>query len=65
MKVVYDTAADVLKIVFRDASVEDFSEDRPGVTIDYDAEDNMIAIEIRDASKIIDNPRSLEHIIVD
>jgi uncharacterized protein YuzE len=64
MKVIYDVATDVLRIVFREAIVDDFSEDRPGVTMDYDPEDNLVALEIREASKIIDDPRSLEHIVL-
>jgi uncharacterized protein YuzE len=65
MKVIYDVAADVLKIVFRDAYVDDFSEDQPGVTLDYDIDDQIIALEIKDASKRIDDPRQLEHIILE
>ncbi|GAB4386547.1 MAG: hypothetical protein Kow00121_53320 [Elainellaceae cyanobacterium] len=64
MKVIYDANTDVLKIVFRDAPVEDFSNDRPGVTVDYDADDKIIALEIKEASKIMDNPRSLEHTVL-
>lgn len=64
MKVIYDVSADVLQIIFRDAPVEDFSEDRSGVTIDYDADDKIIALEIRDASKMIEDPRSLKHIVL-
>ncbi|NJR65883.1 MAG: DUF2283 domain-containing protein [Leptolyngbyaceae cyanobacterium CRU_2_3] len=64
MKVIYDVATDVLRIVFREAIVEDFSEDRPNVVVDYDADDQIVAMEIRKASKIIENPRSLEHIIL-
>ncbi|MBD2461623.1 DUF2283 domain-containing protein [Oscillatoria sp. FACHB-1407] len=65
MKVIYDGATDVLQIIFRDVPIEDFSEDRSGVTIDYDADDNIIALEIRDASKMIEDPRSLKHIVLD
>lgn len=64
MKVIYDVATDVLRIVFREAIVEDYSEDRPNVTVDYDTDDKIVAIEIREASKIIENPRSLEHIVL-
>ncbi|HEY9626851.1 MAG TPA: DUF2283 domain-containing protein [Coleofasciculaceae cyanobacterium] len=64
MKVIYDAATDVLRFVFRDAIVEDFSEDRPDVQLDYDTNDNLVAIEIHNASKMIENPRSLEHIVL-
>jgi uncharacterized protein YuzE len=65
MKVIYDPATDVMRIVFRHASVEDFSEDRPGVKVDYDLEDKIIALEIQNASQIVDDPRLLEHEILE
>jgi uncharacterized protein YuzE len=65
MKVIYDVATDVLRIVFREAVMEDFSEDRPDVMINYDVEDKIIAFEIRNASKYVADPRSLEHIVVE
>jgi uncharacterized protein YuzE len=64
MQVIYDAATDALRIVFRNAVVEDFSEDRPGVRVDYDADDNIVALEIQDISKLTDDPRSLQHIVV-
>lgn len=64
MKVIYDAATDVLRIVFREAIVEDFSGDRPDVQIDYDINDKIVALEIRNASKIIEDPRSVEHIVL-
>lgn len=64
MKVIYDAATDILRIVFREAIVEDFSEDRPGVTVDYDSDDSIIAMEIREASKIVEDPRSFEHYVI-
>ena len=61
MKVIYDPTKDLLQIVFRDAPVEDFSEDRSGLTINYDAEDKIVALEIRNASRLMDDPQALEH----
>jgi uncharacterized protein YuzE len=65
MKVIYDATKDVLRIIFKDAPIEDFSEDRSGVTIDYDADDQIVALEIQKASKLVDNPRSVDHAVVD
>lgn len=65
MKVIYDPTSDVIRIVFREAIVEDFSEDLPGVKIDYDLEDNMVAIEIQHASNLVDDPRSVKHEILE
>lgn len=40
MKVIYDSATDTMRIVFREAPVEDYSEDQPGVKLDYDLKTN-------------------------
>jgi uncharacterized protein YuzE len=64
MQVIYDSSTDVLRIIFREATVEDYNHEQPGVTIDYDADDQIVALEIRDASKIVDDPRSLKHIVL-
>jgi uncharacterized protein YuzE len=65
MKVVYDPATDVMRIVFRDLPVEDFNEEQPGIKVDYDVEDRIIAIEIQKASELVDDPRSLKHEILE
>lgn len=65
MKVIYNTTTDVLRIVFRDAPVEDFSEDRPEMKVDYDAEDQIIALEIKNASALVENPKAIEHFVVE
>ena len=63
MKVVYDSEVDILTIVLSDASSEESHEDRPGVILDYDAEGNLIGLEILSASKRVENPLQLEHVI--
>ncbi len=65
MRVVYDPSTDVLQIIFRDAVVEDFSKDSRGLTVDYDADDKIIALEIQNASKLVEDPRTLEHKVLD
>lgn len=64
MKVIYDPATDVMRIVFRDAPVEDFNEEQPGIKVDYDMDDQLVAIEIQKASALVDNPHIVEHQIV-
>lgn len=63
MKVTYDTSVDVLRILFTDAPIEESDEDKPGMIIDYDAEGNIVGIEILDASKRMDNPHGVEYAI--
>jgi uncharacterized protein YuzE len=60
MKVIYDPEVDVLRIFFSSAPIEESDEDKPGVIIDYDKEGNIIGLEILDASKRMENPRSVE-----
>jgi uncharacterized protein YuzE len=60
MKVIYDPEVDVLRIFFSSSPIEESDEDKPGVIIDYDKEGNIIGLEILDASKRMENPRSVE-----
>ena len=63
MKVAYDPATDVLRITFSSALVEESDEEKPGVILDYDAEGNIIGIEILDASKRMENPKAVEYTV--
>jgi uncharacterized protein YuzE len=64
MKVTYDPEVDVLRIVFRDAPVEDSDEDKPGVILDYDARGEVIAMEILNASMRTDDPRKVDFAVL-
>ena len=63
MKVVYDPEVDVLRILFSNAPIEESDEDKPGVILDYDSAGNIVGIEILDASKCMENPRSVEYAV--
>jgi uncharacterized protein YuzE len=63
MKVTYDPEVDVMRILFSNASVEESDEDKPGIIIDYDKNGNIVGMEILDASKRIENPRSVEYAV--
>ena len=63
MKVVYDPEVDVLRILFSNAPIEESDEDKPGVILDYDNAGNIVGIEILDASKCMENPRSVEYAV--
>jgi uncharacterized protein YuzE len=64
MKVSYDSEVDVLRIIFNNTPIEESDEDKPGVILHYDGEGNIVGIEILDASKRIDNPRSVEYAVI-
>ena len=60
MKVTYDPETDVLRILFKNAPVEESDEDEPGVIIDYEANGDIVGIEVLDASGRVENPRAPE-----
>lgn len=63
MKVVYDPQTDILRMVFSSTPVEESDEDKPGIIFDYDRDGNIVGLEILDASKRMENPRSLEYAV--
>ena len=63
MKVFYDPAVDVLRILFSSKAIEESDENKPGVIIDYDKEGNIVGIEVLEASKRVENPRALEYAV--
>jgi uncharacterized protein YuzE len=63
MKVTYDSEVDVLRILFRDAKVEESDEDKPGVILDYDKDGNVIGIEVLNASERVENPCGVDYAV--
>jgi uncharacterized protein YuzE len=63
MKLTYDPEVDVLRIVFRDIAIEESDEEKPGMILDYDKDGNIVGMEILDASKRVENPRSVEYAV--
>ena len=64
MKVTYDPEVDIVRIVLSNAPVEESNEDKPGVILDYDADGNIVGLEILDASKRMENPRAVEYAVM-
>lgn len=63
MKITYDPEVDVLRIIFSEAAIEESDEEKPGIIIDYDKGGNIVGMEILDASKRMENPKSLEYVV--
>jgi uncharacterized protein YuzE len=63
VKVTYDSEVDILRILLSDRPIEESDEDKPGVILDYDKDGNVVGLEILDASKRMENPRSVEYAI--
>ena len=59
MKIEYDQQADAMYIRLREGKVSESEEVRPGVVLDFDAQGQVLGIEMLDVSKRTDNPREL------
>jgi len=60
MKAVYDSKTDTLVLKFKAGSVAESDEDKPGTILDYDSKGNIVSIEILDASKRVEEARSMQ-----
>lgn len=61
MKATYDARTDTLSIIFKiNVPVVESDEDKPGVILDYDADGNLVSLEILDASTRVGDTRRIE-----
>ena len=61
MKVSYDPRTDTLSVILRDGvAVAESDEDKPGVILNYDANGNLVSLEILDASQRVTDTRKVE-----
>lgn len=60
MQVCYDSEKDVLRIVLSDVPVRKHDSEKPGVVIGYGGDGTLVDFEIRDASRRIDDPRTVD-----
>lgn len=59
MRVTYDTDTDSLSIILSDHPVVESDEEKPGVILDFDDRGNVVAMEILDASRRVDQPTQM------
>ncbi len=61
MKVNYDPRTDTLTVILKDGvAVSESDEDKPGVILDYDANGDLVSLEILDASRRVSEARKVE-----
>ncbi|HDP35637.1 MAG TPA: DUF2283 domain-containing protein [Candidatus Hydrogenedentes bacterium] len=63
MKVTYDPNVDVLRILLLDIPIEESDEDKPGIILDYDKHDNVLGLEVLNASQRVENPRGVDYAV--
>ena len=63
MKIVYDSDKDILQISFLNRTVEETTQIAPGLVLDYDEDGKVIGLELRSASKKVDNPYEMRYLI--
>jgi uncharacterized protein YuzE len=61
MKVIYDRDTDSLTVIFAETPVVESDEDKPGIVLDYDADGNLVSLEILDASRRVNVPGKIEY----
>jgi YD repeat-containing protein len=60
MNAKYDAKTDTLTLELKPGPVAESDEGKPGVILDYDADGNLIAIEVLDASKRVADARTMQ-----
>jgi uncharacterized protein YuzE len=62
MKVRYDANSDTLSVVLlASAAIAESDEEKPGVILDFDAEGNLVSLEVLDAYQRMSDPRTIEY----
>lgn len=60
MKVIYDKNVDVLRIIFSEREIVESDEAKDGVVLDYDADGNVVGLEVLNASQHTELPNKCE-----
>lgn len=63
MRITYDPEVDILRILFSGARIDVSDEEKPGIILDYDAEGNVVGLEILDASERMGDPQTVEYVV--
>ncbi len=61
MKVIYDTKADILTIILKEASIIESDEEKEGIILDYDDAGDIVSLEILDAKRRVSEPTQISY----
>lgn len=61
MKVKYDKETDVLYIQLNNNPIAESETDKPGIILDYDNSENIVGIEVLNASQKMEQPLKVEY----
>ena len=61
MKVKYDKENDVLYIRLSNNAIAESDSEKPGIILDYDMQQNIVGIEVLNASKKMETPLKVEY----
>lgn len=61
MLIKYDKEVDIVYIQFSEKKVSESDEDKPGIILDYDADGNIVGIEVLEASKKMVQPNGVTY----
>lgn len=62
MKITYDAKTDSMTVILKErVPVAESDEDKPGVILDYDAQGNLLPLEILDASRRLAGASKIEY----
>ena len=60
MKVIYDPRTDTLTVRLKAGPIAESDESKPGVILDFDAQGDLLGLEILDASKRVDQTQTVQ-----
>jgi len=65
MQITYDPNRDILQIAFNQREVDETARVSPNLILDYDEDGLVVGLELRQASKRVDNPLSFTFTVGD
>ncbi|PZO37223.1 MAG: hypothetical protein DCF21_19020 [Leptolyngbya sp.] len=65
MQITYDPDRDILQIAFNQREVDETARVSPNLILDYDEDGLIVGLELRHASKRVDNPLSFTFTVGD